>query len=101
MPRKQTLSALLERRKRLDEEIESMRKEELAAVARWVLNKTGCVSMAELVAGGWVLSKRPPSDVQEGGDEEQKEPAEETEQPPSSVETGTSYSDWAGQIPTT
>ena len=70
MPRKQTLSALLERRKRLDEEIESMRKEELAAVARWVLKKTNCSSLAELKAAGWMLTKQPPADGAAEGDED-------------------------------
>lgn len=71
MARKQTLSALLDRRKKLDEEIEAVRKEELAAVSRWVLNKTGCVTMAELKAAGWSLSKKPPADG--GNDEEGKD----------------------------
>ena len=69
MARKQTLSALLDRRKKLDEEIEAVRKEELAAVSRWVLNKTGCVTMAELKAAGWSLAKKPPADGAAGGDE--------------------------------
>lgn len=75
MARKQTLSTLMEKRKKLDEEIATMQKEELAAVARWILNKTGCVTMQELTAAGWVLSKRPPVATQDDRDEEQKEPA--------------------------
>ena len=69
MSRKKSLDELKAARKALDEQIQEMQKEQLAAVARWVLRKTNCSSLAELKAAGWMLTKQPPADGAAVGDE--------------------------------
>lgn len=69
MSRKKSLDELKAARKALDEQIAEMQKEQLAAVARWVLRQTSCSSLAELKAAGWSLSKKPPADGAAVGDE--------------------------------
>ena len=71
MSRKKSLDELKAARQALDEQIKEMQREELAAVARWVLRKTNCSSLAELKAAGWSLSKKPPADGGEGGNDEE------------------------------
>lgn len=62
MSRKKSLDELKAARAALDEQIQEMQKEQLAAVARWVLRETSCGSLQELKAAGWSLSKKPPAD---------------------------------------
>ena len=69
MSRKKSLDELKAARAALDDQIQKMQREELAAVARWVLKKTNCSSLAELKAAGWSLAKKPPADGAAGGDE--------------------------------
>lgn len=69
MSRKKSLDELKAARAALDEQIAEMQKEQLAAVARWVLRQTSCSSLAELKAAGWSLAKKPPADGAAGGDE--------------------------------
>ena len=69
LSRKKSLDELKAARAALDEQIAEMQKEQLAAVARWVLRQTSCSSLAELKAAGWSLSKKPPTDGAAGGDE--------------------------------
>lgn len=69
MSRKKSLDELKAARQALDEQIKEMQREELAAVARWVLKKTNCSSLAELKAAGWSLSKKPPAACAAGGNE--------------------------------
>lgn len=71
MSRKKSLDELKAARKALDEQIQEMQKEQLAAVARWVLRETSCGSLQELKAAGWSLSKKPPADGGEGGNDEE------------------------------
>lgn len=70
MSRKKSLDELKAARAALDDQIQKMQKEELAAVARWVLRKTNCNSLQELKAAGWMLTKQPPVDGAAGGDED-------------------------------
>lgn len=71
MSRKKSLDELKAARAALDEQIAEMQKEQLAAVARWVLRQTSCSSLAELKAAGWSLAKKPPADGGEGGNDEE------------------------------
>ena len=71
MSRKKSLQELKAARAALDDQIQKMQKEELAAVARWVLRQTNCNSLQELKAAGWMLTKQPPADGGEGGNDEE------------------------------
>lgn len=62
MSRKKSLQELKAARAALDKQIQEMQKEQLAAVARWVLRETSCGSLQELKAAGWMLTKQPPVD---------------------------------------
>lgn len=71
MSRKKSLDELKAARAALDAQIKEMQREQLAAVARWVLRETSCGSLQELKAAGWSLGKKPPTDGGEGGNDEE------------------------------
>lgn len=57
MSKKLTLDALEKRREQLDKKIELMQQAEQAAIAKWVHRQTGCKTLAEVKAKGWVLAQ--------------------------------------------
>ena len=57
MSKKLTLDALEKRREQLDKKIELMQQNEQAALAKWVQKQSGCKTLAEVKAKGWVLAQ--------------------------------------------
>lgn len=57
MSKKLTLGDLEKRREMLDKKIEVMQRNEQAALAKWVQKQTGCKTLAEVKAKGWVLAQ--------------------------------------------